>query len=176
MKLISAIQNVMNISTNLAGLSLIVTGYISVTRWMPVGNMATFHMVTSLNGGIFSVTGPLCGEFTGHRGIHRSPVNSPHKGQWRRALMFSLIYASTNDWVNNRDAGGLRRHRAYYYVSVMVSAHPYGRIMHNCMYQLSLNCPCLMYIWTGGWQVIPTSIFINTQADISDVTSTRIRH
>ena len=26
------------------------------------------------------------------RGIHRSPVNSPHKGQWRGALMFSLIY------------------------------------------------------------------------------------
>ena len=25
------------------------------------------------------------------RGIHRPPVNSPHKGQWRRALMFSLI-------------------------------------------------------------------------------------
>ena len=24
------------------------------------------------------------------RGIHRSPVNSPHKGQWRRALIFSL--------------------------------------------------------------------------------------
>ena len=23
------------------------------------------------------------------RGIHLSPVNSPHKGQWRRALMFS---------------------------------------------------------------------------------------
>ena len=27
------------------------------------------------------------------RGIHRSPVNSPHKGRWRRALMFSLICA-----------------------------------------------------------------------------------
>ena len=27
------------------------------------------------------------------RGIHRSPVNSTHKGQWRRALMFSLICA-----------------------------------------------------------------------------------
>ena len=26
-------------------------------------------------------------------GIHRSPVNSPHKDQWRRALMFSLICA-----------------------------------------------------------------------------------
>ena len=24
-------------------------------------------------------------------GIHQSPVNSPHKGQWRGALMFSLI-------------------------------------------------------------------------------------
>ena len=27
------------------------------------------------------------------REIHRSPVNFPHKGQWRGALMFSLIYA-----------------------------------------------------------------------------------
>ena len=27
------------------------------------------------------------------RGIHRWPVNSPHKGQWRGALMFSLICA-----------------------------------------------------------------------------------
>ena len=34
-------------------------------------------------------------------GIHRSPVNSPHKGQWRRVLMFSLIYAWINSWVNN---------------------------------------------------------------------------
>ena len=38
------------------------------------------------------------------RRIHRSPVNSSHKGQWRRALMFSLICARTNGWVNNRDA------------------------------------------------------------------------
>ena len=30
------------------------------------------------------------------REIHRSPVNSPHKGMWHRALMFSLIYAWTN--------------------------------------------------------------------------------
>ena len=38
------------------------------------------------------------------RGIHRSPVNSPNKGQWRGALMFSLICAWTNGWANNRDA------------------------------------------------------------------------
>ena len=53
------------------------------------------------------------------RGIHRSPVNSPHKGQWRGALMFSLMCAWINRWVNNREAGDLRRHRAHYDVTVM---------------------------------------------------------
>ena len=47
------------------------------------------------------------------------PVNSPHKGQWRGALMFSLICARINGWVNNREAGDLRRHRAHYDVVVM---------------------------------------------------------
>ena len=49
----------------------------------------------------------------------RSPVNSPHKGQWRGALMFSLIYVWINGWVNNREAGDLRRYRANYDVTVM---------------------------------------------------------
>ena len=53
------------------------------------------------------------------RGIHRSPVNSLHKGQWRGALMFSLICVWINGWVNNRDAGDLRRYRAHYDVTVM---------------------------------------------------------
>ena len=52
-------------------------------------------------------------------GIHRSPVNSPHKGQWREALMFSLICAWINNWVNNDKAGDLRRHRAHYDVTAM---------------------------------------------------------
>ena len=54
------------------------------------------------------------------RGIHRSPVHSPHKGQWRGALMFSLICVLINDWVNSREAGDLRRHRAHYDVILMV--------------------------------------------------------
>ena len=54
------------------------------------------------------------------RGISRSPVNSPYKGQWRGALMFSLICVWINDWVNNRKAGDLRRYRAHYDVSVMI--------------------------------------------------------
>ena len=52
------------------------------------------------------------------RGIHRSPANSPHKGQWREALMFSLICARINGWVKNREAGDLRRHRAHCDVTV----------------------------------------------------------
>ena len=53
------------------------------------------------------------------RGIHRSPMSSPHKGQWRGALMFSLIGAWINGRVNNRGAGDLRRHRAHYDATVM---------------------------------------------------------
>ena len=56
------------------------------------------------------------------RGIHRSPVNSPHKGQWRGALMFSLFCVWINGWVNNGEAGDLRRCRAHYDVIVMVSS------------------------------------------------------
>ena len=52
-------------------------------------------------------------------GIHRSPVNSSHKGQWRGALVFSLICFWINGWVNNRDAGELRRYRVHYDVTVM---------------------------------------------------------
>ena len=47
------------------------------------------------------------------------PVNSLHKGQWRGVLMFSLMYVWINDWVNNREAGDLRRHRTHNDVIVM---------------------------------------------------------
>ena len=124
-------------------------------------------MMTSSNGNIFRVTGPLCGEFTSltivystvysdadqwkHkssaslafvRGIHRSrwiphtkasevPVNSPHKGQWRGAFMFSLICVWINGWVNNREAGELRRYRPHYDVTVMVITYAYSDPEHS---------------------------------------------
>ena len=56
------------------------------------------------------------------RGIHRSP----HKGQWRGALMFSLISAWINGWVNNRGAGDLGRNRAHYDVIVMIFSLPFS--------------------------------------------------
>ena len=54
------------------------------------------------------------------QGIHRSPVNSPHKGQWRGALMFSLIFGWINAWVKNHEARDLRCHHTHYDVTVMV--------------------------------------------------------
>ena len=58
------------------------------------------------NGNIFHVTGHSCRQFTGHRRIPRTKASD-------RALMFSLICAWINGWVNNREAGDLRRHRSY---------------------------------------------------------------
>ena len=79
----------------------------------------------------FRVTGPLCG------------VKSPHKGQWRGALMFSLICAWINDWVNNREAGHFRRHRGHYDVNVMTA--------------ISVFCPCILtVIYTSLYDVLNT--------------------
>ena len=52
-------------------------------------------------------------------GNHRSPVNSPHKCQWRGALMFSLFCTRINGWVNTREAVDLIRHRTHHDVIVM---------------------------------------------------------
>ena len=54
------------------------------------------------------------------RGIHRSTVNSPHNSQWRGALMFLWCAPWINGWVNNREAGDLRRHRTHYDVIGML--------------------------------------------------------
>ena len=61
------------------------------------------------------------------RGIHRSPVNSPHKGQWRGTLMFSLNCVWINGWVNNGETGDLRRYRAHYDVTVMDHRYTCGK-------------------------------------------------
>ena len=56
------------------------------------------------------------------REIHRSPLDSPHKGQWRGALMFSLIWTNwSNSWANNRDVADLRQHRPHHDVAVVLT-------------------------------------------------------
>ena len=57
------------------------------------------------------------------RGIHRWPVNSPHKGQWCGALMFSLICTWINGCINNREPGDLRHRCTHYDIIVILSSH-----------------------------------------------------
>ena len=80
------------------------------------------------------------------QGIHRSPVNSPYKAQWLGALMFSLICAWTNGWINNRGAGELRRHRAHYDVTVMVYVF-YCNWFHFASTTNAFLTPIGSFIW-----------------------------
>ena len=94
------------------------------------------------------------------RGIHLSPVNSPHKGQWRGALMFALICVWINGWVNNSD-----RHRAHYDVIVMqrykCSTYVYGSLFEwFCVYV----CVKMIMIDTFG---VETGIYRNNQGLVS---------
>ena len=86
------------------------------------------------------------------RGIHRSPVNSPHTGQWRGALMFSLICARIH---GNGEADDLRRHRAHNDVIVMPS---YQMKCTSSLYKTWLmtlyresTCPgtAIVFAWTS---------------------------
>ena len=84
------------------------------------------------------------------RGIHRSPVNFPHKGQWRGALMYSLICVWIKGWVNNGEACDLRCYRTHYDVTVMQNmhhkrhpiSHLHGRAKGCLLWGFGLNWPC----------------------------------
>ena len=84
---------------------------VPTTRWGGMSSLTTWwrHQMET-----FSALLALCA------GNSPVPVNSPHKGQWRGALMFSLIYAWINDWVNNRETGDLRRQGGHCDVIVMI--------------------------------------------------------
>ena len=82
------------------------------------------------------------------RGIHRSTVNSPHKGQWRGDLMFSLIGALNKQlnkqslsWWFETPMRSLRRHcNGLNLVCVPYVCYIY---MHLYIYIYNLN----MYIY-----------------------------
>ena len=69
---------------------------------------------------------------------------------WRGALKFSLICTRINGWVNDREAGDLRRHPAHYDVTVI------SKLLANvaCLvgfYKISLSCPGILYnTWTNA--------------------------
>ena len=104
------------------------------------------------------------------RRIHRSPVNSPHKGQWRGALMFSLIYARIHDWANNREAGDLRRHRAHYDVIIMT----YWRLLNTLWpRQNDRQCPhdnfkCI-FVNENKWILIKISLRFVSKSPMNNI-------
>ena len=59
-----------------------------------------------------------------------SPVNSPRKGQWRGALMFSFICVWIKGWVNNREAGDFRRYRSHYDSDLWIHSFPNSAVLH----------------------------------------------
>ena len=102
----------------------IATSFITSTSEMPLALIDNFHfglcrilstntMMTSSNGNIFRVTGPLCGEFTGDRWIPLTKASD--------ADLWCLLWSAPwiNSWVINGEAGDLRRHRAHYDVIVV---------------------------------------------------------
>ena len=83
----------------------------------------TSHIMTSSNGNIFHVNGLLWGE---------SLVDSPQKGQWCGALMFSLICTQTSSWANNQTITDFRCHHAHYDITVM-SCPVFSHCLQNCI-------------------------------------------
>ena len=65
--------------------------------------METFSALLALCEG----NSPVTGEFSSQRPVTRS-------------FDVFLIYDWTNGWINTRDAGDLRRHRAHYDATVMI--------------------------------------------------------
>ena len=67
-------------------------------------------MMTSSNVNIFRVTGRLCGEFSGNRWI---PIT---KASGAELWCFLWFAPWIKGWIDNRDAGDLRRHSAHYVI------------------------------------------------------------
>ena len=88
------------------------------------------------------------------RGIPRSPVNSPHKGQWRGALMFSSICVWINGWVNNRKAGDLRRYRSHYDIIEILTNERVHTTSPSTIITL-MSAACQLFPWLPWrWKIV----------------------
>ena len=94
--------------------------------------METFSALLALCAGNSQVTG----EF---------PTQRPQTG----ALMFSLICVWINGWVNNREAGDLRRHRAHYDIIVMWGTSRFADDLRSHYAQGTSLKLAATGIWTG---------------------------
>ena len=89
--------------------------------------------------------------------IHRSPMDSPHKGQWRGALMFSLICAWTNVWVNSLDAGNVICHRVHNDV-IILSVHMDSSARFTYIFQRCSSSTWAIVWFTNAGEVMSTDM------------------
>ena len=84
---------------------------------LPCCNSITVHQIVTrddvIKWRLFHVTGPLCGEFTGHRWIPLTKASD--------AELWCFLWSAPwiNGWVNNCEDGDLRRHRAHHDVIII---------------------------------------------------------
>ena len=102
---------------------------------LPTGNTSFWNdsvMMASSIGNILRITGPLCREFTGH-----SLTKASGAGLW--CFLWSACW--TNGWVNNRNAGDLRRYRAHYDVTVIVEPTKRHTVrVFLCLHLVYIRC------------------------------------
>ena len=79
-----------------------------------------------------------------------------HKGQWCGALMFSLISAWINGWINNHKSGDLKRNHAHYDIIVMNELTPELKSV-SCFDKTVF--PCLVWDSHHKYKIVMT-VFI----------------
>ena len=99
-----------------------------------------------------------------------SPVTSEFPSQrlvtW--SLMFYLISAWTNGWANHRDAGNLRRHQAYYDVTVMIAVFWFS--LHQNLFQMVILIIWICQQWFTWWlSTTPLSVLLRAQFTKSNI-------
>ena len=112
------------------------------------------HMLTSTNGNIFRVTGPLCGEFTGHRwgefpskrtvarsfdvlfDLHRNKRLSEQS--WRRC--FATLSRSLWHHCNGKSAVEIKVHNQNQSNIPQGDNNSSHRVTYICVSKLSINC------------------------------------
>ena len=120
------------------------------------------NTMTSSNGNIFRVTGPLWGEFTGHRWIPLTKASD--------AELWYFLWSAPewiNGWVNIREAGDWRPRRAHHNVIVMNMCNDYyNKIKHNKTVHTSYRIYCKTHSWCTVHTQI--SIYIYTYIHIQE--------
>ena len=116
----SLVSNCQNWVKSLSGMSTprhasvqISPRYSDLTCILLISPNTHFCMMTSSNGNIFCVTGPLCGEFTGRQWNPSAKASDAKLGY----ILWSAPWM--NGWVKNCEAGDSRRQLAHYDVILM---------------------------------------------------------